>query len=216
MGTPAGAATLVERDPEMAPRQPWEETFTTLHYVASPGERNRVRISPVGDDDILLSDRGARSITVRAPSCRDLSPRRVRCAGSRVAFLGIGLHGGADRAFGSTFHNTSVFGGSGSDVISVRGAHAEGGSGNDRIFGSAGEDILSGGPGDDVLMGRGDDDSLYGEAGNDRIDVRNRGRALGTLDCGPGLDALIVDDPRDGFGPHRCERVATDRRARRH
>lgn len=137
----------------------------------------------------------------------------MRCAGRNVAYLGVGLHGGDDRAFVFAAVNADVFGGPGHDTISVGGGlFASGGSGDDRIFGSASEDIFVGGPGRDLLVGRGGDDSLYGGTGDDRLEVADRGSALGTIDCGPGFDALGVDDSRNAFAPHRCENVIRVRR----
>jgi Ca2+-binding RTX toxin-like protein len=48
--------------------------------------------------------------------------------------------------------------------------YADGGAGNDRIYGSGKVDSLIGGLGDDKLYGRGGDDQIYGGEGDDHIE----------------------------------------------
>lgn len=68
-----------------------------------------------------------------------------------------------------------VMGGAGNDLIDMSGVQAghgvsveaDGGPGNDIIYGGGGNDKLVGGEGNDVLVGNGGDDTLIGGLGND-------------------------------------------------
>src|SRR5581483_11930750 len=47
--------------------------------------------------------------------------------------------------------------------------YAEGGAGNDMLFGGSADDLLAGGDGDDFLDGRTGADYLFGQLGNDAL-----------------------------------------------
>ena len=70
-------------------------------------------------------------------------------------------------------------------------------------MGGAGADILYGGKGNDKLVGGSGEDLLYGGPGNDTIDARDGAQDL--IDCGDGVDTVIVDAQEDGV--FNCENV---------
>ena len=96
-----------------------------------------------------------------------------------------------------TFDGSSVTGDAGNDTITVRaGALAQGGDGNDKLYGGAGKqtliglkgnDLIKGGAGADVISGNAGNDRLYGGAGNDVI---NGNAGNDQLYGGPGRDKL--------------------------
>jgi Ca2+-binding RTX toxin-like protein len=91
-------------------------------------------------------------------------------------------------ADGDTLINMNgVIGSEFNDVIGLNGqAHyADGGGGNDRMFGLMGDDVLDGGAGNDILRGGNNDDELYGGADNDLVDGQN------------GDDTVYGDDGND-------------------
>lgn len=100
----------------------------------------------------------------------------------------------------------SVDGGGGNDLITLRGDvidyFAEGGDGNDAIFGSAGTDWLQDATGNDTLVGGAGNDYLAGGPGDD------------LLSGGPGDDVLVgeagTDTMRGGRGADLAQRDAED------
>jgi Ca2+-binding RTX toxin-like protein len=87
------------------------------------------------------------------------------------------------------------------DVI-VNVEDAEGGGGNDTLFGDAGPNVLSGKDGNDRVQGLGGEDQLYGEAGDDTLlggadgDILIGGSGKNELDGGDGDDICFIS-PRD-------------------
>ncbi|MET7567233.1 calcium-binding protein [Streptomyces sp. NPDC005492] len=98
-----------------------------------------------------------------------------------------------------------VYGGKGDDTIHVDGGGSAdggpgddvlyGGSGDESLHGEQGDDTIYGGPGDDLLYGGIGDDVLHGNSGDDMLrgDNRDGGRFDGGKDelyGGPGTDKL--------------------------
>ena len=86
--------------------------------------------------------------------------------------------------------------GSAWDVAAVKARVAQGGGGDDTLYGDAGANALDGLEGQDTLYGRGGDDTLAGGAGNDQLfgedgnDGLDGGAGADTLYGGNGNDAL--------------------------
>ena len=115
----------------------------------------------------------------------------------------------------------------GDDVVHARAGMdiVHGGLGDDTLRGQGGPDDLYGGPGDDVLDAGRDAqaDFLFGRLGADRIYVfgidsayagPGDDRVWGTygaagmrVDCGPGDDVLIFNQPSPTVERVRCEAV---------
>jgi Ca2+-binding RTX toxin-like protein len=96
-----------------------------------------------------------------------------------------------------------LFGNRGDDTL-------EGGKGKDKLRAGKGDDVLSGGRGNDRLRGgRGPDEFnmrdgvQQGSPGNDVINARNG--QLDEIDCGAGVDKVIVDAAENGV--FDCEKV---------
>jgi hypothetical protein len=70
---------------------------------------------------------------------------------------------------------------------------ADGGAGNDTIYGSTNADDIDGGPGDDMLYGLDDEDDLDGEDG---ADLLVGGAGDDGLTGGPGADRFFGDELR--------------------
>ena len=70
---------------------------------------------------------------------------------------------------------------------------ADGGAGNDTIYGSTNADDIDGGPGDDMLYGLDDQDDLDGEDG---ADLLVGGAGDDGLTGGPGADRFLGDELR--------------------
>jgi hypothetical protein len=70
---------------------------------------------------------------------------------------------------------------------------ADGGAGNDTIYGSTNPDDIDGGPGDDMLYGLDDEDDLDGEDG---ADLLVGGAGDDGLTGGPGVDRFFGDELR--------------------
>ena len=107
--------------------------------------------------------------------------------------------------------NDILFGGNGDDALfaggpgrsATAGDDLFGQAGRDRLRGDLGNDRIDGGPGgDNITGGRGEDD-LVGGDGDDRIDARDGEQD--TIDCGPGVDRVLVDSLEDGV--FDCETV---------
>lgn len=126
--------------------------------------------------------------------------------------------GGADRIFGS-WGIDDIYGGPGNDVLDSGEAldKVRGGAGDDLIHGGSGHDLLWGGSGDDVIYPDLQGDEVWGGPGDDIV-YGNNGSALGTIDCGPGNDTLVVNflDEDGGYSARRrireggvdsCERI---------
>ena len=70
---------------------------------------------------------------------------------------------------------------------------ADGGAGNDTIYGSTNPDDIEGGPGDDMLYGLDDEDNLDG---GDGADLLVGGAGDDGLTGGPGADRFFGDELR--------------------
>ncbi|RAH97789.1 hypothetical protein DLJ53_28535 [Acuticoccus sediminis] len=79
---------------------------------------------------------------------------------------------------------------------------ADGGAGNDRLFGSAGGDLLQGGTGDDRIVGNKGDDTMEGGDGRDTM-VWNNGDGSDVMDGGAGnADVAQVNGSSGENGDH--------------
>lgn len=114
---------------------------------------------------------------------------------ARVRFLG---GGGDDRLEISDSFDLPIYadGGAGNDVL-------YGGSANDTLIGGTGNDDLLGGVGNDLLQGGFDRDHLYGQQGNDSLeggfgnDTLSGGENNDQLDGGGDDDSLTGDAGED-------------------
>jgi Ca2+-binding RTX toxin-like protein len=130
----------------------------TVHYVADPGEANRVSMDEGPDSaGVEITDAGA---TIAAgPGCVSVTPTTVQCDSDEF-LIEASLGDGDDFLTISKFLDSlggRLSGGDGDDRI--RGADTDsferllGGSGDDSLFGRGGTDFLDGGPGADDLSG---------------------------------------------------------------
>jgi Ca2+-binding RTX toxin-like protein len=109
---------------------------------------------------------------------------------------------GGDELYGG-LGGDHLFGGVGHDLL-------DGGDGNDVLAGGAAPDVLTGGDGDDLIHAGGAADHVDAGAGNDvvyadsgRDVIRagdgddtvyvNNGTAVGSVDCGGGLDTIVIN-----------------------
>ncbi|MFG1666309.1 calcium-binding protein [Streptomyces sp. Y7] len=83
-------------------------------------------------------------------------------------------------------------GGAGNDLLygAAGRQRLNGGDGNDTVRAGAGSDFLYGGPGADILYGNSGDDTIYGNSGNDKL---YGGPGRDTLSGGPGTDVERQD-----------------------
>ncbi|MER5938312.1 calcium-binding protein [Streptomyces sp. NPDC001928] len=100
-------------------------------------------------------------------------------------------HGGADTIYVDG-DEAAAEGGVGNDVIygGASRQHLTGGDGNDTVRGGTGSDYLYGSPGNDILYGNSGDDTIYGNSGNDKL---YGGPGRDTLSGGPGTDVERQD-----------------------
>lgn len=81
--------------------------------------------------------------------------------------------------------------------------NADGGDGNDILYGGAANDTLNGGAGNDRILGRAGNDFINGDAGNDEVDggdgndQLNGGLGMDSLRGGLGNDNLYGNEDRD-------------------
>jgi Ca2+-binding RTX toxin-like protein len=179
--TAADAATVTVRA---------ADRFTDeVHYVAAPGEGNRLLVSYAGDArSVTVSDPGA--VIVATGSCTSIDASSARCVKRPEAssdFLQstraeLGDRDDEVRTFRPTpfpIGGVTAFGGPGDDLL-------DGGAGPDRLNGGGGTDTLLGGDSTDVLTDGdagdgidGDSDILDGGAGHDEVSYRHRTGAVG-------------------------------------
>ena len=144
--------------------------------------------------------------------------------------------GGADRLFGgsgddelegdgaSEQGDDLLMGGSGSDRLAGRSGNDAlygdarspdaGPPGSDELTGGRGRDLMVGGPGPDLIFGAYDGDRIQGGTGNDVVnllggDTSNPNGQV-TVDCGRGLDTLVVNPARRRGVYRRCEKVIAE------
>ena len=107
---------------------------------------------------------------------------------------------GADTIVGD-FGRDTITGDAGDDSIEAGGAgdRAHGGAGNDTINGGGGIDTITGGEGDDVLNPGTGPDAIDAGPGDDVVQQNNH-QKIGSVDCGPGQDTIILTPPRQPGG----------------
>lgn len=133
----ASAATVTVRP------EPGHEKYDEVHYVAGPGEANRVLVAYVDFDTITITDPGAViaatalcvSVDAHTATCKEGEDRSI--TQTRVEL------GDGDDEVASTRPGAAPLG----SIV------ASGGPGDDRLDGSAGSDELDGGGGTDTLLG---------------------------------------------------------------
>ncbi|MGY1498642.1 calcium-binding protein [Streptomyces sp. QTS52] len=94
----------------------------------------------------------------------------------------ISADGEGSRADGGT-GNDLIYGGAGRQTLT-------GGTGNDTVRGGAGNDLIYGSPGNDVLYGNSGNDAIQGNSGNDKL---YGGPGKDTLSGGPGRNVVRQD-----------------------
>jgi Ca2+-binding RTX toxin-like protein len=125
---------------------------------------------------------------------------------------------GADRILGG-LGNDVITGGADNDWLigDVGHDNLDGGDGNDKIDGFTGNDVINGGNGNDQIIGDTGADKIFGGDGNDEIyhgqwlpDIDDMLRSDGkkdVIDCGPGIDQVIINEDVDGDVAINCESV---------
>ena len=201
-----------------------EPAYDEVHYVAAPGERNRLLVAYAGDArSVVVSDPGA---TIAASgSCVAIDAHTARCTarpGARVEWLQSTRAelGDLDDELRTTRPGPAPIGGvvadggSGDDLL-------DGGAGSDRLDGGGGRDRLLGGDGLDFLTDGDRDgadadgapaaDVLDGGAGVDEVSYRQRTRGVTVSLVDPGPDGApsegdligAVEDVTGGAGADR-------------
>jgi hypothetical protein len=208
----APAATVTVRDD---PGSQYDE----VHYVAEPGEANRVLVAYAGDArSVTVSDPGA---LVRAVApCVAVDAHTARCTKRPQATV-------------EWLQSTRVELGDGGDELRttrpgpapIGGVIASGGAGDDRLDGGAGSDVLDGGGGVDTLLGgagfdtladgdadgAADGDVLDGGADLDTVSYAHRRRSVrvtlgdATPDGAPGEQDAVrgIENAVGGRGADR-------------
>jgi hypothetical protein len=175
-----------------------------VDYVATPGQRDQVRVLPHPTGMRIVDARGI----VAGPFCFAVNEHDARCGppapqgitvtaqtGDRadLGFTRIGslLLGGGDD--GGIAYGASVFGGSGDDELRGfgDGTLVAGGPGEDELWGIFGDQAMQGGPGDDLLVGGVGGDDLTGGPGRDQI---AGGFGRDRIAAGPGDDLVRASD----------------------
>jgi hypothetical protein len=185
-----------------------DDRFTDeVHYVAAPGEANRLLVSYAGDArSVTVSDPGA--VITATGSCTSIDASTARCVKRPEASSDFLQQTRAELGDGDdqvrTFRPTpfpiggvTAFGGPGDDLL-------DGGAGPDRLNGGGGTDTLLGGASTDVVAdgdaeGAEDADVLDGGSGQDEVSYR--GHAGGVRvglgdddpDGAPGEDDVVRD-----------------------
>jgi hypothetical protein len=205
MPTAADAATVAVRpNPDSAfPEEgDFEPSEDEVHYVAAPGERNRLVVAYAGDaESVTVSDPGA--IVTPGESCTAVDLHTVRCLprpGGLSPFLQAARAelGDLDDEVRTTRPGPAPIGG----------VRANGGPGDDRLFGASGDDVLDGGGGRDELHGGadfdvltdGDVDGAAGDAGPG-ADVLDGGGGIDEVSYAQrsaGVDVRLADEAPDG------------------
>jgi Ca2+-binding RTX toxin-like protein len=139
-------------------------TIVTFHYRADPGETNDVEIVRDGSD-LVVRDDGA-GVMRAGPGCQTQGSKRVRCSPPEGPSTGL--------------NRMDVRLGDMNDVL------------NDKVTGSASLEA-EGGPGDDRLFGGESFDSLGGGAGADRLEGGASVDYLGDGVGGGGLEPDVMD-----------------------
>jgi len=112
--------------------------------------------------------------------------------------LGFGMNGSSAQAYLLGVEMVSVAGGGGNDVIQASSLAIatplllDGGSGDDRIFGSAAAETVEGGAGNDVLDGGFGGDVVRGGDGDDTF-LWNPGGGSDTIAGGYGVDGVVFN-----------------------
>ena len=197
----ASAATVTVRpDPDTVPEGGGAPAYDEVHYVAAPGERNRLLVAYAGDAaSVTVTDPGA-TITALG-SCVSVDAHTARCVAredrgvkwlqsTRVDLGDLDDEVRTTRPGPAPIGGVVADGGPGDDLL-------DGGDGSDRLDGGGGVDRLLGGAGLDVLTD-GDRDGAAGEAapGPDVLDggsdidgisyaQRTRGVSVSLVDAGP-------------------------------
>jgi hypothetical protein len=177
----AQAATVTVR--------PADRFTDEVHYVAAPGELNRLLVSYAGDArSVTVSDPGA--VIVATGSCTSIDPHSARCVKRPEASSDFLQSTRAELLDGDdevrTFRPTP---------FPIGGVIAFGGPGNDLLDGGAGPDRLNGGGGTDTLLG-GDSTDVLTDGDTDELANAD------VLDGGPGEDAVSY---RNRSGPVRVD-----------
>jgi Ca2+-binding RTX toxin-like protein len=196
-----------------------------VHYVAAPGEPNRLLVSYAGDArSVTVSDPGA--VIVPLGSCTAIDLHTARCVKrpqTSTEFLQstraeLGDLGDEVRTFRPTpfpIGGVVADGGPGDDLL-------DGGAGPDRLDGGGGTDTLLGGALSDVLTdgdadGAPNADVLDGGAGHDRVSYARRsgpvrvGLGDARTDGAPG-EGDAVRDVEDATGGAGADRLVGDGR----
>jgi Ca2+-binding RTX toxin-like protein len=183
----------------------------TVLFSAGAGEANDVAITRE-PGVFRITDLGA-VIAAGAGCSATASPGTVTCDAAGVVALTVNADDGADRVRNATGTPSTVFGGTGDDVLT-------GGAERDTLYGQGGSDVLDGGeaaddlhgedpgafggtlsdnhlrggPGDDALTGGDGADVLEGEDGADEL---KGGAGADSLLGGAGDDRLTGGDGDD-------------------
>ncbi len=170
-----------------------------LAVDGSPGPQAPPDVANGGDgNDTLQIDAGANSFGnpfIPYLVAADIETVQVVSATDRVAIVLNGL----DNLYGGFAGVDYANGGAGNDTMYGRGGADAffGDDGNDRLFGEAGGDNLFGGNGNDLLYGGADEDQLTGDSGNDTLYGES---GSDTLRGSGGVDQLY-----GGLGSDRFE-----------
>jgi Ca2+-binding RTX toxin-like protein len=149
----------------------------TVQFQALKGKANGVTIT-ISGKTVTLTDK----VAIKAgKGCKSVSSKKVRCKTSaKTASLRIALGDKNDWVKNKTSVYMFADGGTGNDTLygGSAGEQLQGYSGNDKIygyggndklFGESGVDVISGGAGWDVLSGGSSNDKLYGDSGRDTL-----------------------------------------------
>ena len=166
----------------------------TSIFIAGGAESSLITI---GTGMTGQSIRDSAGITATA-GCSQIAADMVYCGALAPGTTIYAMLGGGNDRFGSI-------------ALVARIAYADGGTGNDQLYGDSatnelrggpGRDIVNGNAGNDILVGGSGRDQLYGGTGNDVISADDG--VADAVDCGEGRDAVRADRSDYVF---RCERV---------
>ena len=174
------------------------------------GEDDDTIAGQLGDDSPCYKQ--GKRVPDETPSCSHAPAAIIRASGADAGQLALiillrGGYGddlilggeGADSLSGDQNDDT-LYGGEGTDLIL-------GGSGDDRLYGGPGDDMLVGGAGADLLLLGPGDDLGAGGPGNDVLQANDGVPSGALIDCGEGLDTLILDGADLAARPLNCENI---------
>jgi Ca2+-binding RTX toxin-like protein len=156
----AAGGVAVVAAPAYAADSSLDVSGTTISYSADVGVTNVLTVTNPALDTYLFVDTGGDPIVSSDPACTypvAANTTRMQCVAAGIVTIEISVSDLEDTVNHRTDRAAVIYGGSGSDTISVGGragvtSYVYASSGNDRITSGAGNDVISGSTGTDTVV----------------------------------------------------------------